>query len=52
LAERIGFLDIAAIVSEVLERYDPPAPQVIADVIAVDAEARRVAAAAIQGRLA
>ncbi|WP_267386485.1 1-deoxy-D-xylulose-5-phosphate reductoisomerase [Sphingomonas sp. GC_Shp_3] len=41
---QIGFLEIAAIVEDTLERYDPPAPGALADVLAVDGEARRVAA--------
>ncbi len=43
LAREIAFLDIAALVGEVLVSYDPPAPATIEDVLAVDAEARRVA---------
>lgn len=43
LDRRIGFLRIAEIVSAVLDRYDPPAPSDVDDVLAVDAEARRVA---------
>jgi 1-deoxy-D-xylulose-5-phosphate reductoisomerase len=41
---QIGFLEIAAIVEDTLGRYDPPAPGALADVLAVDGEARRVAA--------
>jgi 1-deoxy-D-xylulose-5-phosphate reductoisomerase len=44
LGQRIGFLDIAAIVAEVLDRYDPPAPATLAEVLVIDAEARRRAA--------
>ena len=40
---RIGFLDIAAIVDDILQRYDPPAPETLDAVLAVDAEARRKA---------
>ncbi|USI72503.1 1-deoxy-D-xylulose-5-phosphate reductoisomerase [Sphingomonas morindae] len=40
LAGRIGFLDIAAIVEEVLAHYEPDAPTCLADVLAIDAEAR------------
>lgn len=40
LGGRIGFLDIAAIVGEVLAHYDPPAPQTLADVVAIDGAAR------------
>jgi 1-deoxy-D-xylulose-5-phosphate reductoisomerase len=43
LAREIGFLDIAALVGEVLACYDPPAPATIEEVLAVDAEARDVA---------
>jgi len=45
LAGRIGFLDIAAIVGKALDRYDPPAPCSIGDVLAVDGESRHVAMA-------
>jgi 1-deoxy-D-xylulose-5-phosphate reductoisomerase len=45
LASRIAFLDIASLVSEVLARYDPPAPASIDDVLEIDREARQVAAA-------
>ncbi|HYN46777.1 MAG TPA: 1-deoxy-D-xylulose-5-phosphate reductoisomerase [Allosphingosinicella sp.] len=44
LESRIGFLDIAALVGEVLSRYDPPAPASIDAVLEIDREARRVAA--------
>jgi 1-deoxy-D-xylulose-5-phosphate reductoisomerase len=44
LARRIGFLDIADVVKSVLDRYDPPAPRTIEDVLAIDTEARAVAA--------
>ncbi|MES1975900.1 MAG: 1-deoxy-D-xylulose-5-phosphate reductoisomerase [Pseudomonadota bacterium] len=43
LDRRIGFLEIAAIVADTLDRYDPPAPQTLEDVLTVDAEARRLA---------
>jgi 1-deoxy-D-xylulose-5-phosphate reductoisomerase len=43
LAGRIGFLEIAAIVEHTLDRYDPPAPETLDAVIAVDARARIVA---------
>lgn len=42
LADRIGFLEIAAIVEDTLNRYAPEAPQTIDAVIAIDAEARRI----------
>ena len=41
LGGRIGFTRIAAMVEEVLGRYAPPAPTALADVMAVDGEARR-----------
>lgn len=44
LAREIGFLDISALVGDVLAAYDPPAPATIAEVLAVDAEARDTAA--------
>ena len=44
LESRIGFLDIAAVVGTVLDRYDPPAPSSIDEVLEIDREARRVAA--------
>ena len=50
LARRIGFLEIAAIVADTLERYDPPAPDTLEAVLAVDGEARRMADEQIQGR--
>jgi 1-deoxy-D-xylulose-5-phosphate reductoisomerase len=49
LARRIGFLVIADIVKAVLDRYDPADPATIEDVLAIDAEARRVAETAIEG---
>ncbi|RVT93804.1 1-deoxy-D-xylulose-5-phosphate reductoisomerase [Sphingomonas crocodyli] len=48
LGGRIGFLDIALTVAKVLDRYDPPAPAHLDDVLAIDAEARRVALAATE----
>ena len=51
LARRVGFLEIAAIVTDTLAHYDPPAPTTLDDVLAVDAEARRVATAFVQGRV-
>jgi 1-deoxy-D-xylulose-5-phosphate reductoisomerase len=48
LGRRIGFLDIAAIVSDVLDRYDPGRPTTVEDVLAIDAEARRIAAAFLE----
>ncbi len=43
LRRRIGFLEIAAIVADTLECYDPAAPETLDAVLAIDAEARRVA---------
>ncbi|MBM6574928.1 1-deoxy-D-xylulose-5-phosphate reductoisomerase [Sphingomonas sp. BT552] len=43
LAGQIGFLEIAAIVSDILDRYDPPAPAALDAVLAIDAEARVIA---------
>jgi 1-deoxy-D-xylulose-5-phosphate reductoisomerase len=46
LERRIGFLDIASLVGEVLACFDPPAPKSIDEVLEIDREARRVAAEA------
>jgi len=43
LAEKIGFLEIAAIVADTLDGYDPPAPETLDDVLAIDDEARTIA---------
>ncbi len=43
LAGRIGFLEIAAIVADTLAGYDPAPPATLDAVLAVDAEARRLA---------
>lgn len=43
LERRIGFLEIAAIVADTLDRYDPPAPVSLDDVLAIDAKARSIA---------
>ncbi len=43
LARSIGFLDIAAIVGDVMAAYDPPTPATIEAVLEIDAEARAVA---------
>jgi 1-deoxy-D-xylulose-5-phosphate reductoisomerase len=48
LNRRIAFLDIAAIVEDTLQRYDPAAPGTIDDVIAIDREARSQAAEAMK----
>jgi 1-deoxy-D-xylulose-5-phosphate reductoisomerase len=52
LAGRIGFLDIAATVDQVLSRYAPDAPQTIEEALAIDAETRRVAAHALERQAA
>ncbi|MDO7842690.1 1-deoxy-D-xylulose-5-phosphate reductoisomerase [Sphingomonas immobilis] len=44
----IRFLEIAAIVEDTLTRYDPPAPGALADVLAVDEEARVITAARVK----
>ena len=43
LERRIGFLDIARLVARVLDRMGAPAAATLADVMAADTEARRVA---------
>lgn len=43
LAGQVGFLEIAAIVSDTLDRYDPAAPDTLDQVLAIDAEARILA---------
>lgn len=49
LRGEIGFLDIPAVIESVLERHDPlPSPS-LDEVLAADAEARRLASAAIPG---
>jgi len=48
LAGRIGFLDIASIVDEVLARYEPRSPETIDEALMLDAETRRVAALALE----
>lgn len=52
LNKRIGFLDIAAIVEAVLDRYSPAHPAVLDDIYAADSEARRVAASMIESKAA
>ena len=52
LAGRIGFLDIALIVDKVLSRYEPSSPQTIDEALMIDAEARRVAALALERQAA
>jgi 1-deoxy-D-xylulose-5-phosphate reductoisomerase len=48
LDERIGFLEIAAIVADTLARYAPEAPRSLDAVLAVDAEARAIARARVE----
>ena len=48
LGHRIGFLAIADVVKDVLDRYDPPTPSTIEDVLAIDTEARAVATQAMK----
>ncbi|UYY59033.1 1-deoxy-D-xylulose-5-phosphate reductoisomerase [Sphingomonas sp. S2-65] len=43
LSGSVGFLEIAAIVADTLDRYDPAAPETLDAVLAIDAEARRYA---------
>ena len=43
LARSIGFLEIAAIVADTLDRYAPAAPDSLDAVLAIDAEARAIA---------
>jgi 1-deoxy-D-xylulose-5-phosphate reductoisomerase len=43
LAGQIGFLDIAVLVRDTLAQYDPAAPESLADVVAIDAQARQIA---------
>ena len=50
LGGRIGFLEIAAIVEDTLERHDAAAPETLDAVLAVDAEARRLAHARVEDR--
>jgi 1-deoxy-D-xylulose-5-phosphate reductoisomerase len=50
LAGRLGFLDIVAVVAEVLDRYDPPTPASLDDVLAIDLEARRLAEGRVTAR--
>ncbi len=44
LARSIGFLAIADVVARVLDAYDPPVPTDVDAVLAIDREARRIAA--------
>ncbi|WP_242095696.1 1-deoxy-D-xylulose-5-phosphate reductoisomerase [Sphingomonas sp. CROZ-RG-20F-R02-07] len=48
LRRRIGFLEIAAIVEHILDRYDPAAPETLDAVLAIDAHARVLAGERIE----
>ena len=52
LGGAVGFLEIAAIVADTLERFDPPAPQTLDAVLDIDREARRLAAERVEERVA
>ena len=52
LARKIGFLEIAAIVDDTLQSYDPGAPDSLDAVLEVDAGARRIAGDTIRARAA
>ncbi len=45
LSEQIGFLDIADVCEKILESYDPPVPESLDALFAIDADARRYASA-------
>ena len=47
LEKRVGFLEIATIAQQTLERYHPPAPTSLDEVLAIDSEARSLAGALI-----
>jgi len=52
LAGRIGFLEIVELADHILEAYDPPPPETLDALIAVDAEARRLAGGQLERRAA
>lgn len=52
LAGEIAFGDIATVVARVLERYVPDHPMSLADVMAIDSEARRLALAVMESVIA
>ena len=52
LSGRLAFLEIAAIVADTLARYDPPAPETLDAVLAVDAEARMLAGERVEDGVA
>jgi len=51
LDRRIGFLEIAAIVADTLDCFDPKAPASVDDVLAIDAEARMLATKCVEARV-
>jgi 1-deoxy-D-xylulose-5-phosphate reductoisomerase len=52
LAGRTGYLEIAAIVADTLERYDPPAPETLDAVLDIDRAARALAEERVKERVA
>jgi len=48
LAGQIGFSRITAVAEAMLERYDAPSPSTLEDVLAIDSEARKRAAEALE----
>ncbi len=48
LDKRIGFMDIPSVVESVVAGYDAPVPATIADILALDSEARRRAAQQVE----
>ncbi|MFD1788590.1 1-deoxy-D-xylulose-5-phosphate reductoisomerase [Sphingomonas floccifaciens] len=52
LARKIGFLEIAAIVDDTLQSYDPGTPDSLDAVLDVDAGARRIAGETIEAKAA
>lgn len=52
LAGRIGFLEIAATADHILSAYDPPAPDSLDSLLAIDARARRLAGECVEAKAA
>jgi 1-deoxy-D-xylulose-5-phosphate reductoisomerase len=52
LGGRTGYLEIAAIVGDILDRYDPPAPETLDAVLDIDREARALAEERVKERVA
>lgn len=52
LKGRVGYLEIAAIVADTLDRFDPPAPSSLDEVLGVDREARALAEERVKDRVA